>query len=157
MVDRRTLNRVVAGGLVLWAGLATPGAAEAPLAALSALQPGQWELRETGGGQSKSLCLGDPRLLLQIRHGAQQCTRFTIANDSRIATVQYSCPGAGHGRTTLRVETARLVQIETQGVADKSPFVMQFEGRRVGACTSPSGSLAPQARRPEKPMRLGIR
>lgn len=140
-------------------GLVAPAmlsAAEAPIPALDLLQPGQWELRGEGQGTARSLCIGDPRLLLQIRHGSQHCTRFVIGNDPRTATVQYSCPGAGHGRTTLRVETPRLVQIDTQGVADKSPFVMRFEGRRVGACSG-SGALTPQVRRGEKAARLGIR
>ncbi len=127
--------------------------------ALEMLQPGQWELREAGSASLRSLCIGDPKLLLQVRHGAAACTRFAISNDARSATVVYTCPGAGNGRTTVRAETSRLVQIETQGVADKAPFVLQFEGRRVGSCAAPAPSVlrapAPSPRNPA--IRLGIR
>lgn len=158
MVSRLKKRLAPLAGFVL-GGFALPAmisAAEAPIPALDVLQPGQWELRGEGSSTVRSLCLGDPRLLLQIRHGSQQCSRFVIGNTARVATVQYSCGGAGNGRTTVRVETPRLVQIDTQGMADKSPFVMRFEGRRTGACTG-AVSSAPQARRVEKSNRLGIR
>lgn len=106
------------------------------LAALSGLETGQWQLRSRGGGEGTSLCVNDPRVLLQVRHPRAQCSKFVISNDPRSATVQYSCPGAGSGRTTLRVETPRLVQIDSQGIVNNEPFAMQLEGRRVGTCSS---------------------
>jgi hypothetical protein len=48
--------------------------------------------------------------------------------------VQYSCANAGNGRTTVRVETPRLVQIESQGTVNREPFSIQLEGRRTGGC-----------------------
>jgi hypothetical protein len=54
------------------------------------------------------------------------------------ATVHYSCPGSGWGRTTVRVETPRLARVETQGIAGKAPFAFTAEARRVGACDSVS-------------------
>jgi hypothetical protein len=48
--------------------------------------------------------------------------------------VTYDCAQAGQGRTALRVETARLVQIDSQGVSGGTPFAMTLEARRVGAC-----------------------
>jgi hypothetical protein len=158
------VRRAVLIGAAGVAGFALPGtisSAQTPESypALEMLQPGQWELREAGSASLRSLCIGDPKLLLQVRHGTAACTRFTIANDARMATVAYSCPGAGNGRTTVRAETSRLVQIETQGVADKSPFVLQFEGRRVGACSAPAPSVfrAPTASPRNPAIRLGIR
>lgn len=109
-------------------------AATPVLAALSGLETGQWQLRTRGGGEGTSMCVTDPRVLLQVKHPRAQCSRFVISNDPRSATVQYSCAGAGSGRTTLRVETPRLVQIDSQGIANNEPFAMQLEGRRVGAC-----------------------
>ena len=50
------------------------------------------------------------------------------------ASITYDCAAAGNGRTDLRVETARLIQISSQGVADGAPFVFVAEGRRIGAC-----------------------
>jgi hypothetical protein len=49
--------------------------------------------------------------------------------------VQYTCRGRGYGRTHIRRETSRLVQIDTQGIADGRPFAFAAEARRVGDCT----------------------
>ena len=129
------------------ASVAAPGfsePAQAPtIAALQVIQPGQWALRSRSDpAQSRALCLGDPALLLQLRHGTAACTRFVVANDPRGATVQYRCPGSGNGRTSIRVETPRLIQIESQGVMNNEPFVVEFEGRRVGECAARDGGSA---------------
>ena len=42
--------------------------------------------------------------------------------------------GRGYGRTSIRLETDRLVQIRTQGIADGLPFEYSAEARRVGDC-----------------------
>jgi hypothetical protein len=108
---------------------------ETALGALAGLQPGLWQLRARGSATApKSLCISDTRALLQIRHGGSACSRFVIGSDARQATVHYTCPGAGHGRTTIRVESPRLVQIDSQGVADGQPFALLYEGRRTGEC-----------------------
>lgn len=120
-----------------WAGGALADAAQAPeLVALTKLERGQWELKPLGErGPARRICLGDPRALLQLRHvGEAGCSRFIIANDSRTATVHYTCPGAGHGRTTVTVTTPRALRIETQGIADNAPFDVAFEARRTGGC-----------------------
>lgn len=110
-------------------------AAEAPLAALSQIEPGQWALTSTGG-QARSICLGDPRVLLQLQHNGVACSRFVIANDKAVTVVHYTCPGAGHGRTQVKVETSRLIQIQSQGISNNAPFDWAMEGRLTGACTS---------------------
>jgi hypothetical protein len=129
------------------ASVAMPGfsqPAQAPtIAALQVIQPGQWALRSRSDpAQSRTLCLGDPVLLFQLRHGGAACTRFVVANDPRGATVQYRCPGAGNGRTTIKVETPRLIQIDSQGIANNEPFMIEFEGRRVGECAARDGGSA---------------
>jgi myo-inositol-hexaphosphate 3-phosphohydrolase len=121
------------------AGLATTfGAHAAPeqsLSALSSIEPGYWELRSRGdSNENRSICVTDPNVLLKLRHSGATCSRFVIYNDQRMATVQYSCANAGNGRTTVRVETPRLVQIESQGTANREPFSIQLEGRRTGGC-----------------------
>lgn len=133
--------------VAMLASVAVPGfsqPAQAPtIAALQVIQPGQWALRSRSDpAQSRALCLGDPALLLQLRHGAAACTRFVVANGPRGATVQYRCPGSGNGRTTIRVETPRLIQIESQGIMNNEPFVVEFEGRRVGECAVREGGSA---------------
>lgn len=104
------------------------------LQALSTLEAGQWQLREKMAGEMRSICVNDPKILLQIRHSKAVCSRFVISNDPKLATVHYTCPGAGHGRTSIRVETPRLAQIESQGIAEKEPFSVMYEARRIGAC-----------------------
>lgn len=111
-------------------------AAQAPdITALTALEKGEWELRERGASTPVvRLCIGDPGLLLQVRHARNSCTRFVVKNSPERVTVTYNCPGAGKGRTDMRVETSRLVQIHSQGVADGAPFAFAMEGRRTGTC-----------------------
>ena len=98
--------------------------------------------------------MADAKVLLQLRHPNNVCSRFVISDDPRGATVQYSCASGGNGRTTIRVETPRLVQIDTQGIADQSPFAFSAEARRVGDCAANSSGM--DSRKNSKP-RLGIR
>ena len=102
---------------------------------LTRLEAGQWELRSgAGGARIAAICLGNPILLTQPRHGAAPCTRDVVAADADSMTVNYSCPGLGRGRTTLRIETPRLVQIDSQGLDHGMPFALRAEARRVGPC-----------------------
>lgn len=120
--------------------LAWPGAGQEPAAGagglpmLTRLESGQWELRAPNNGRIGAICLGNPMLLAQPRHGAAPCARDVIAADERSITVNYSCPGVGRGRTTIRIETPRLVQIDSQGLDRGTPFALRAEARRIGAC-----------------------
>lgn len=121
--------------MAVWAATGIADAAPSAPTALSTIQPGLWSLKSRDGGASpRSICLGDTRQLLQPRHNGAVCSRFLIADDPRETIVHYTCPGAGHGRTVVRVETGRLIQIESQGIAQNAPFSMTLEGRRTGAC-----------------------
>lgn len=113
-----------------------PARAQAPvLTALSMIQPGQWILKPRAArGAVHRLCLSDARILLQLQHSGAACSRFVIANDPRQTVVHYTCPGAGHGRTSVKVETGSLIQVESQGIANNDPFDWILEGRRVGDC-----------------------
>ena len=107
------------------------------LSALEAIERGEWRLRPTmSEGTAQTMCLTDPAVLLQLRHAGQSCQRFVVENQPRVATVTYSCSGVGSGRTRIKVETPRLVQIDSQGIADNAPFAMAFEARRIGDCRS---------------------
>jgi hypothetical protein len=115
--------------------MVAPVAAQAPgLAMLGDLEPGQWQVRDRAGGAVRSVCLGDPRQLLQLRHPRGDCSRYVISDTASEVTVHYTCPSAGNGRTTIRRETNRLVQIETQGLVNGAPFSDTYEARRVGPC-----------------------
>ena len=117
--------------------MAVPAVAQAPqLAMLDGLEPGQWLLRDRDDpATARSYCVTDFRQLLQLQHARNQCTRTVLENTASAVTVHYSCPGAGHGRTTIRRETNRLVQIDTQGIAGGAPFSLAYEGRKTGVCT----------------------
>ncbi len=117
------------GADVAAAGLSAPQA-------LQALETGEWELRGRGeGAETRKLCVSDLRQLLQVQHGRTLCRSFTVSDSAHAVTVTYDCAAAGNGRTDLRVETTRLVQIRSQGVADGAPFAFAAEGRRIGDCS----------------------
>lgn len=115
---------------------ATAVPAQAPsLAMLDRLEKGSWQLRERGSDKvMQTLCLGDARRMIQVYHPRSGCSRYVIEDTPNSVTVHYTCPGAGHGRTTIRAETNRLVQIDTQGIAEGRPFSQAIEGRRIGGC-----------------------
>jgi sarcosine oxidase gamma subunit len=142
MKSRRTAHRVLAGFLAA-AGLGAAAPAVAPqLLALAKVEGGEWQLKAAGSQTTRSLCVSDPGVLLQLGHAGAQCSRFVIADAPDAATVHYTCPGSGHGRTTIAIETPRLFRLQTQGIADGAPFDLDYEGRRVGACAGKS--LAPR-------------
>lgn len=108
------------------------------MAALRSLEKGQWELRERGteakSNPARRICVGDPAQLLHVKHERSNCRRFVVSDDKQHAVVTYECSGEGSGRTDLRVETPRLVQIDAQGISQGAPFSMTLEGRRTGDC-----------------------
>jgi hypothetical protein len=116
---------------------ATAVPAQAPsLAMLDRLEKGSWQLRERGkDAVLQTMCLGDARRMIQVEHPQSNCSRYVIEDTPTSVTVHYTCPGAGHGRTTIRSETNRLVQIDTQGIAGGRPFSQAIEARRAGACS----------------------
>ena len=121
-------------GLLLGAVVA-PATAQAPeLAMLDGLSQGSWEIRIHGGGDSDRVCVRTGRELIQLRHSGESCSSFVIDDEPGQVTVQYSCPGNGYGRTTIRRETAQLVQISTNGSEGGQPFSIDAEARRVGGC-----------------------
>jgi len=105
------------------------------LTMLDALDHGRWELRLRGAdGGTEQVCLGDPRRLIQLRHPALPCERLVVSDGPDEVTVQYTCRGHGYGRTHIRRESNRLIQIDSQGIANGLPFSFAAEGRRVGDC-----------------------
>ena len=129
----RTLAAAGLTMLLAGPGHTQPGSGAGPM--LSRLEAGQWELRNAAGNtRIAAICLGNPILLTQPRHGAAPCTRDVVAADASSMTVNYTCPGQGRGRTTIRFETPRLVQIDSQGLDRGMPFALRAEARRIGPC-----------------------
>jgi hypothetical protein len=125
---------LAAAGAVL---LATPSVAQAPSAALASLQAGLWQLRSIGGSSrepARSICVRNPSQFLQLQHANRRCSRRVLSDSARETSIRYECAGVGWGQTTVRVETPRLAQIDTQGVDGGSPFHHAYEARRTGDC-----------------------
>jgi hypothetical protein len=107
------------------------------LAMLDELERGSWELRYRGSDRRvERLCVADGRRLIQLRHPGPACQRVVIDDGAVAVTVQYTCPGRGYGRTQIKRETNRLVQLTSQGIADGLPFEDVAEARRIGDCAS---------------------
>ncbi len=130
-----SVMRPVIAGAFLVLGVSVGAApAQAPsLIALNGVERGQWQLREVGG-TSRSVCIADAATLIQLRSRSANCSRFVIENTPSSATVHYTCPGVGHGRTTIAVETPRLMRIDSQGIDGGAPFAVDIEARRTGPC-----------------------
>jgi hypothetical protein len=113
-------------------GLTMSGVAGArQVTSLATLDRGEWELRPRSGAPER-VCLRDGRQLIQLRHPRQVCESVIVTDEPHDVTVQYTCRGNGYGRTHIRPETDRLVQIDTQGIVDGLPFNFEAEARWVG-------------------------
>lgn len=119
-------------------GVARPVAAVAASprpAVLDDIRPGLWEIAADGPGASpRRLCVDAAEALVQIAHPGAACSRLVVADAEHRATVHYSCPGAGWGRTSLRVGADGDVAIDTQGIAANAPFAWAATARRAGDC-----------------------
>jgi len=116
--------------------LAEPVTGQGPaLGMLDQLEKGGWELRTRGEGAApRRMCLKDGRELIQLEHAGLACSNHIVEDSASEVTVQYTCRGAGYGRTTVRRESNRLVQIDSQGIANGLPFAYAAEARRTGDC-----------------------
>ncbi|MBU0557441.1 MAG: hypothetical protein KKD64_04540 [Alphaproteobacteria bacterium] len=132
----KTVTLVI--GAALWAVLSGASSAQPPQrGGLASLEPGEWELLERGRSpSSRRLCISEGSQLLQPQHPHRQCERYVIRQSPREVAASYDCGEGGRGRTDVRIETSRLVQISSQGVSEGLPFSLAMEGRRIGACRS---------------------
>lgn len=124
------------GLLVAAAGVTAAVAAAQPagLAMLDTLARGSWTLHIRDDGSQERICLRNGTEFIQLRHRQRGCTRFVAKSGADEVIVQYTCPGSGYGRTTIRRESAELVQIQSQGFQNGRPFSFSGEGRRTGRC-----------------------
>jgi len=103
--------------------------------ALGGLEHGRWLVRSASqAALQRTVCLGDPKLLFQLEHGAAECRQEIVQADPTSATVEYVCPGRGFGHTSVRVETSKAATIETQGFIDGRPFSYRATARRLSDC-----------------------
>jgi hypothetical protein len=134
--SRLTRNLAIASlaaGAAVW--FAAPGAAQGTgLAMLSTLAKGEWTIKQRGKVPERKICVRSGVELIQLRHRETGCNQFVVEDGAARVTVQYTCPGNGYGRTSIRRETAALVQLESQGIHDGAPFQFLAEARRTGSC-----------------------
>lgn len=130
---RKTVSIILAA-LACVAAAPLAAAAGNALGFLNRLEPGRWVVASRDGGPSRAVCLGDPIQLIRLRHSSGSCSRYVVEDAADKVTVQYTCKGSGYGRTSVRRETASLVQIESQGIEGGLPFQFRAEARRTGAC-----------------------
>tara|TARA_A100001391_G_scaffold101953_2_gene67788 strand:- start:5535 stop:5903 length:369 start_codon:yes stop_codon:yes gene_type:complete len=117
------------------AAVGLPAAAQAPeLAMFNTLEKGAWTARVRPDGPTLRLCVRTGREFIQLRHRQLNCDRFVVEDQANEVTVQYTCRGHGYGRTSIRREDARLVQLRSQGTEDGKPFSIEAEARYTGAC-----------------------
>lgn len=127
----------LAAALAIGSAAAAQPAAAPTLQAMRSVSPGAWSLRSPGSAEAaRESCVADTAVLFRLRLRASQCSRFVIEDTPRIATVHYTCPGAGHVRSTIHVDTPRVLRIESEGIIDGMPFADAFEARRLGNCTA---------------------
>jgi len=124
----------LAGAGVL-TGLAVPVLAQGNgLAMLGSLAKGEWTIRQRGGASERKICVKSGAELIQLMHREAGCSQFVVEDGAARVTVQYTCPGNGYGRTSIRRETPALVQLESQGIESRTPFQLTAEARRTGTC-----------------------
>ena len=80
------------------------------------------------------LCVGDVSRLTQLQHGTTPCEQYVVRSLPNSVTVSYSCKGQGQGLTTIRKESGKLIQIQSQGIRNNAPFSFSVEGRKTVAC-----------------------
>ena len=116
--------------------LAAPAMGAGPSRAmLNTIEGGQWEVRNREPGAApQRMCLSNGQGLIQLRHPGPACEQFVIESSADEVVVQYTCRGRGYGRTHIRRESGRLVQIDSRGIANGLPFEFSAEGRRIGSC-----------------------
>lgn len=122
--------------LVGSAAALTLGAAQQP-PVLSSLKAGLWELDGLPGARAPSReCIADVQTLTRLEHRAGYCTSKVISDDGKSTVVEYSCGGAGFGRSQIDVITPRSLRISTQGISGGMPFNYVLQAHRLDDCTA---------------------
>lgn len=132
-VSRLLVGGGLAAAAALW--LTAPGLAQDNgLKMLGTLAKGEWTIKQRGGTPDRKICVKSGAELIRLMHRESGCNQFVVEDGAARVTVQYTCPGNGYGRTSIRRETAALVQLESQGIHDGMPFQFLAEARRTGPC-----------------------
>jgi len=136
-MNRMAILAIGACGIA--AALGAAGARQAPV--LAQAKPGLWEIEGIPGTKApRRECVADLVVLLQFEHRGRTCTRTVLRETDSGTQIEYSCGGAGFGRTEVTVVTPRSLKIDTQGISEGMPFGYVLQARRVADCgTATSG------------------
>ncbi len=136
MVNVKAKTRIAGAVGVALLALAGPAMGAGPsLDMLQRIDAGQWEIRfREPGSPAQRMCMSNGQTLIQLRHPGSACERYVVEDNPNEVVVQYTCRGRGYGRTQIRRETARLVQIDSRGIANGLPFEFSAEARHTGKC-----------------------
>jgi hypothetical protein len=108
---------------------------------LTQVKPGEWELSGVPGAKTPvHQCIADLPALARFEHRGKNCSSRTISENASSLVIEYSCGGAGFGRTQMDLLTPRSLRISTQGISDKLPFNYVLQARRLGDCESTAAS-----------------
>ena len=133
--SRKRIAALALAGAGVVLGLAVPVLAQGNgLAMLGSLTKGEWTIPQRGGAPDRKICVRSGAELIQLMHRENGCSQFVVEDGAARVTVQYTCPGNGYGRTSIRRETGALVQLESQGIHSGMPFQLTAEARRTGDC-----------------------
>lgn len=128
------LKSVLVVGAVLLASALPLAAQSSNLAMLDSLLKGQWTIKYRDGSGERKICIKTGQEFIQLQHNQMNCDRVVVKDEVMQVTVQYTCRGAGYGRTSIRRETGALVQIQSKGISSGAPFEFAAEARRTGSC-----------------------
>jgi hypothetical protein len=133
--SRKRIAALALAGAGAVLGLGVPVLAQGNgLAMLGSLAKGEWTIRQRGTAPDRKICVKSGAELIQLMHRENGCSQFVVEDGAARVTVQYTCPGNGYGRTSIRRETPGLVQLESQGIEKRTPFQLTAEARRTGTC-----------------------
>jgi hypothetical protein len=110
-------------------------AAAQPPSALSQVQPGLWEISGAPGTKRPvRQCIASLATLARFEHRSKNCNARILKDAGNATLVEYSCGGAGFGRSDIEVLTPRSLRISTQGISDGLPFNYVLQARRIDDC-----------------------
>lgn len=128
----RSSTLLLAAGAIGAAGVLT---AATPPSALGQAQPGMWEISGAPGTRIPiRQCVIDVAMLARFEHRSRSCTAKVLKDNGSSAAIEYSCGGAGFGRSDIDVLTPRSLRISTQGISGGLPFNYVLQVRRVDDC-----------------------
>jgi hypothetical protein len=104
-------------------------------AGLAQVQPGLWEVTGVPGSSAPiRLCVGDIAALARFEHRSRNCSARILHSAGSRTAIEYSCGGAGFGRSDIEVITPRSLRIGTQGISEGLPFNYVLQAHRIDDC-----------------------